>query len=549
MNWWYEFRFLLERIWKKLGASNLKIGLAKFRMVGVNLLFGWFFFLWEFHKRWNGHGRWVTYGALLAIVASLGGGGWLLAKEARYRMAVWRAAEAEKLLKEGELQTAVMKAGSAYLAYPDNLSFLRLVTEASRQAKANDYPNLARKLAGHPNAKLQEVLQLTDDLIAGGDIEGAGRWLRKARELGLSSSEDFKRLLQLELLAGKAGRLPALVRASVLVEQGVEDPDVAVAYAGLCTLWKAPEQRTQALDRLQAWAEREDEVGMAALQALLSFPELEKEKRDFYSEKLTTRNQEKPNYENIKNKLVFLRKTRDLKYLKENDWASDLRETTFDEIEKLALRGGILRRLGKIEEGERCLRNSLRQVDPEKSSLVESEILSTGDLGLTIDLLLKYRQNPWLQIRSDALLIDLYRRAERNSDAEQTAGNLSLAYLRHNPNLLASAARAKILVSRDHLQECRAEAERLVAKYSHDPDFRELLGLVYHLQGEQAKALEILLPAKEEYPLKRRARIKCLRWACIRDLKQKSPSSEDYPSKEERNALEEVERELLKIKI
>ena len=160
MNWWYEFRFLLERIRKKLGASNLKVGLAKFRMVGVNLLFGWFFFLWEFRKRWNGHGRWVTYGALLAIVASLGGGAWLLAKEARYRMAVWRAAEAEKLLKEGELQTAVMKAGSAYLAYPDNLPFLRLVTEASRQAKANDYSNLARKLAGHPNAKLQEVLQL-----------------------------------------------------------------------------------------------------------------------------------------------------------------------------------------------------------------------------------------------------------------------------------------------------------------------------------------------------------------------------------------------------
>jgi hypothetical protein len=185
----------------------------------------------------------------------------------------------------------------------------------------------------------------------------------------------------------------------------------------------------------------------------------------------------------------------------------------------------------------------------EELPLLETEILSTGDLNLAISLLLRYRQYPWLKNSSDAVLIDLYRRANRIESAEQTAKDFSLASLRSKPNLLAATARAKILVSEEHLGEAGAELERLVAKYSLEPDFRELLGLIYHLRDKHRFALELVPEAPQEFPLQLRARIKGLRYACLRKLEKKSPPATEFPDQKEREALDPRERELLGIKL
>ena len=217
--------------------------------------------------------------------------------------------------------------------------------------------------------------------------------------------------------------------------------------------------------------------------------------------------------------------------------------------EKHALSGGVLWRIGQVDEGKRRLKESLQTSSLEELPLLEGEILSTGDLNLAISLLLRYRQSPWMQNRCDALLIDLYRRAKHAESAEQTAKNFSLASLRSKPNALAATARAKILVSEDHLGEAGVELERLVAKYPFDPEFRELLGLIYHLQDKHRFALELVPESPKEFPLQLRARIKGLRYACLQDLEKKSPPLEEFPDEKEREALDPRERELLGIKL
>ena len=88
--------------------------------------------------------------------------------------------------------------------------------------------------------------------------------------------------------------------------------------------------------------------------------------------------------------------------------------------------------------------------------------------------------------------------------------------------------------------------ERLVAKYPHDPNFRELLGFAYHLLGKHRLALELVALPPEEFPLARRARAKALRLACLRELIEE-PAKEDLPTREELRTLDPLERELLKI--
>jgi hypothetical protein len=135
-----------------------------------------------------------------------------------------------------------------------------------------------------------------------------------------------------------------------------------------------------------------------------------------------------------------------------------------------------------------------------------------------------------------------------NSKMEEiTADNLRLISLRSQPGLLTEAARAKIFASRKHLPEVNTEMERLVAKYPHDPDFRELLGFSYHLLEKHQLALELVAHPPVEFPLARRARAKALRVACLRELKSKNPPKEELPSAEELETLDPIERELLKM--
>jgi hypothetical protein len=275
MKWWYELRFLLERIWRKMRNLWPSIWLAKLRVGVTEVFFGCFLFFWDFRKRWNGYGAWAVYPSLLAVICVLAVGGWFLAKEGRYQMAALRADQAAELLDSNQTQEARLKALSAFLSYPDDLDFLRLAAKSSREAKASDYRMLAEQMASHPDATVEDVLLLVDDFLVIGNIDQAERWLRLAREKGLDPKERAKRFLRLDLLAGKAGRLPALLRASAMVSEGMEDPEVAMAYASLCSLWKAPEQRLLALDKLKAWTERDDQAGLVALQALSFFPELE----------------------------------------------------------------------------------------------------------------------------------------------------------------------------------------------------------------------------------------------------------------------------------
>ena len=88
-----------------------------------------------------------------------------------------------------------------------------------------------------------------------------------------------------------------------------------------------------------------------------------------------------------------------------------------------------------------------------------------------------------------------------------------------------------------------------MAKYPFDPDFRELLGLIYYLQDKYRFALELVPEAPNEFPLKRRARIKGLRYACLQKTEEKSSLKADFPDEKELEALDPRERELLGIKL
>ena len=513
----YELHFRLERLWKKAKGSlshvtpQLRIGLR-------NAVWEGFTRFWDLNKVWGGRGRWLTYGTLAGLAGVLAASVWFLFGWGRHSLAEWRAEEALALLDENKTGEALLKARTAYLAYPDDLDFLRVVTRASREAKAADYRTRAEELTRREDSSAEDVLQLVDDLLDARNLEDAERFLKIAREKGMERTELGKRLLRMDLLAGSAGRIPALFRASALVREGADDPETARAYAALCTLWKKPELREEALKKLQGWATRDDETGLAALQALSLFPEVDEIERNFYSKALSGRIKTEDIDKIQQARLNFLQSSRDTKWLEKNDWKESLATTPFSKTEKLALSGGILWRLGSREEGKALLSKSLIAPDSNELLIVEREILSTGNPSLAIQLFLKYRERPWLRNRCDALLINLYRKANQNEMAEITADNLRLISMRSHPSLLAEAARGKILASRKHLPEAATEIERLVAKYPHDPDFRELLGFAYHLLGEHRLAMELVAHPPEE-----------------------------LPSPEELETLEPIERELLKI--
>jgi hypothetical protein len=546
MKWLYELHFRLEQRWKKAKGSlshvtpQLRTGLRKAVWEGFTRF-------WDLGKVWSGRGRWLTYGTLAGLAGVLAASVWFLFGWGRDSLAEWRADEALALLDNNKTQRALLKARTAYLAYPDDLDFLRVVTRANREAKAADYRARAEELARHEDSSVEDVLQLVDDLLVARNLEDAERFLKVAHEKGMEGSEMGKRLLRMDLLAGSAGRIPALFRASALVREGADDLETVRAYAALCALWKKPELREEALKKLQGWAVRNDETGLAALRALAFFPELNEANKEVYRKALSARVKTGYVDKSGQARLSFLQASRDAKWLEKNDWKESLAVVPFSETEKLALSGGILWRLGSREEGKALLNKSLIAPYSTELSVIEREILSTGNPNLAIQLFLKYRERPWLRNRCDALLINLYRKANQNEMAEITADNLRLISLRSQPSLLAEAARAKILVNRIHLPEATTEMERLVAKYPHDPDFRELLGFTYHLLGKQRLALELVAHPPVEFPLARRVRAKALRVACQRELNGKNPPKEELPSVEELQNLEPVERELLKI--
>jgi len=546
MKWLYELHFRLERTGKK-AKGILSHLVAKFRQGLRYALWGWFTRFEDLGKVWGGHGRWMTFGTLATLASILVAGVWFLFGWGRHSLAEWRANEAIALLDENKTEEALLKARTAYIAYPDDLYFLRVATRASRKAKSADYRTRAEELARHEDSSAEDVLQLVDDFLAARNLADAERFLKIAREKGMKGTGLQKRLLRMDLLAGSAGRIPALFRASTLVREGADDPETARAYAALCALWKKPELREEALKKLREWSERKDDVGLASLQALSLFPEVNEIERDFYSKALLERVKTEDIDKIQQARLNFLQSSRNTKWLENNDWKESLATTPFSKTEKLALSGGILWRLGSREEGKALLSKSLIAPNSNELLIVEREILSTGNPNLAIQLFLKYREKPWLRNRCDALLINLYRKANQNEMAEITAKDFRLISLRSQPSLLAETARAIILVSREHLSEVATEMERLVAKYPHDPDFRELLGFAYHLLGRHRLALELVAHPPEEFPLDRRARAKALRVACQRELKSKDLPKEELPSVEELENLEPIERELLKI--
>ncbi len=541
----YELHFRLERRWKKAKGSLSHVA-PKFRQGLRNTAWEWFTRFWDLRKVWGGRGRWMTYGTLAGLASVLVACVWFLFGWGRHSLAEWRAEDALALLDENKTQRALLKARTAYLAYPENLDFLRIVTKVSREARAADYRERAEELAQREDSTAEDVLPLVDDLLNAGNLKQAERFLKVAREKGMERRELVKRLLRMDLLAGSPGRIPALLRASAMVRDGADDPETARTYAALCTLWKNPELRKEALEKLQGWTARDDETGLAALRALTSFPELDEVKKEAYRKLLIERGGLRMTDKREEARLRFLQNSQDAKYLMENDWEKALGAAPFSTTEKLALHGGILWRLGREVEGKTFLNKSLSVPTPTELPLVDREILFTGDLDLTIRLLLKYRERPWLQTRCDGLLINLYHRKKEKKMAAITANGLLLASLRSQPNLLAMTARSKIFVSREHLPEAASEMERLVSRYPHDPNFRELLGFAYHLLGKHRLALELVARPPEESPITQRARAKALRLACLRELKEE-PAKEDTATRKELQTLDPLERELLKI--
>ena len=545
MEWLYEMHYRLERIGRK-SKGTLSHIVAKLRKGLRFALWGWFTQLEDLGKIWGGRGRWLTYGILLGLTGFLMAGVWFSFEWGRHSLAEWRADEALALLDENKTQRALLKARTAYLAYPDDLAFLRVLTKVSLQARTTAFLARAKELTQHEESTAEDVLPLVDTLLEARNLEEADRFLKLARNKGMEQRELEKRLLRMDLLAGEVGRIPALLRATVLVREGSDDPETARAYGALSALWKKPEMRAMALKKLQGWATRTDETGLAALRALALFPELDEVKKEAYRKLLIERGGLRRTDKRERVRLRCLQVFRDTKYLHENDWANALGKAPFSETEKHALRGGILWRLGKEREGKSFLNKSLEAPTPDELPLIDREILFTRDLGLAIRLILKYRERPWLHTRCDALLIDLYRRKGEHKMAAMTAHNLRLVSLRSFPNMLASTAHAKILVSQEYLPEAASEMERLVSRYPHDPNFRVLLGFVYHLSGQNKLATELVARPQRKFPLPLRARAKALRFACLRDLMEE-PAQEDIPTREELKALNPVERTLLKI--
>ena len=546
-NYLYKFLFSLERIWQRAGGRNIFYWVAKLKKALRLKLWANFMKFWGFRKRWGGHGRWMTFGTLAALAGIFVAGVWFLFGWGRHSLAEWRANEAIALLDENKTEEALLKARTAYISYPDDLYFLRVATRANREAKTADYRTRAEELARHEDSSAEDVLQLVDDLLDARNLTDAERFLKFAREKGMKRSELEKRLLRMDLLAGSAGQIPALFRASALVRKGADDPETARAYAALCALWKKPELREEALKKLREWSERKDDVGLASLQSLSLFPELDEIERDFYGKALLERFKTENIDEMAQARLNFLQSSRDTKWLEKNDWKESLAASPFSETEKLALSGGILWRMGRHEEGKALLEKSLTGPNSNELQIVEREILSTGNPNLAIELFQKYRERPWLRNRCNALLINLYRKANQNEMAEITADNLHLVSLRSQPDLLAEAARSKILSNRKYLPEVATEMERLVAQYPHDPEFRTLLSFCYHLLEEHQLALELIAHPPEGFPISLRARAKALRAACLRELKIKITPKEELPSVEELESLEKIERKLLKI--
>ena len=138
MKWLYELHFRLERLWKKVkgGLSHvtpqLRIGLRKTVWEGFTRF-------WDLNKVWSGRGRWLTYGTLAGLAGVLAASVWFLFGWGRHSLAEWRANEAIALLDENKTEEALLKARTAYIAYPDDLDFLRVATRANREAKGADY--------------------------------------------------------------------------------------------------------------------------------------------------------------------------------------------------------------------------------------------------------------------------------------------------------------------------------------------------------------------------------------------------------------------------
>ena len=134
MRWLYELYFRLERIGRKAKGSLSHFD-AKFRQ-GIRYV------LWGCFTRFENlgrQGRWMTFGTLATLASILVAGVWFLFGWGRHSLAEWRANEAIALLDENKTEEALLKARTAYIAYPDNLDFLRVATRASRKAKSADY--------------------------------------------------------------------------------------------------------------------------------------------------------------------------------------------------------------------------------------------------------------------------------------------------------------------------------------------------------------------------------------------------------------------------
>ena len=127
MKWLYELHFRLERIGKKAKGS-LSHFVARLRQRLRYVLWGWFTRLENLGR----HGRWLTFGTLAALAGILVAGVWFLFGWGRHSLAEWRANEAIALLDENKTEEALLKARTAYIAYPDDLYFLRVATRASR---------------------------------------------------------------------------------------------------------------------------------------------------------------------------------------------------------------------------------------------------------------------------------------------------------------------------------------------------------------------------------------------------------------------------------
>lgn len=212
--------------------------------------------------------KWIIAGICLAILAIL----LAFAKPAWHYIKEWRAInlarEAMVELENDSLENAWNKAQSAYTLFTDNEEVARAVAEVTMRADpamAVDYWKETYELSGQRD----DLERLVEAATLGRRFSEADQYLEELRQMDPRDGQML--LLEAQLRVGQQD-IPAATEAVKQALEADEIPEEAhFLYVQLTQFSTDPEVRQEGIDYLRALGQRNDELGLHALQNLANY--------------------------------------------------------------------------------------------------------------------------------------------------------------------------------------------------------------------------------------------------------------------------------------